>query len=85
MPARPATMGRLGWVWSIAWRGFLIEAEHHSPSRQVEIQTDHVDQLFLEVRVGRQFEGVHAPGLEVVVGTDPGDGTLLSFCRSPVQ
>src|ERR1019366_3674579 len=51
-------------------------------------QTNDIDQLLLKVRVVGNLEGVHPPGLEVVVGPDPDDGVLTdpeTFGQGPCR
>ena len=56
--------------------GLLIEAEHHRPTRWVEVETDDVDRRILKVWVVRELESLDPPGFEVVIGPDPGHRVL---------
>jgi hypothetical protein len=82
VPAGNHGQARLGAVHGLAL-GFLTEAEYRGPSRRVHIQANDIDQLLLKAGVVGNLEGVHPPGLEVVVGSDPGDGVLAGQRPTP--
>lgn len=51
--------------------GLLIEAEHHRAFGRVHVEPDDIDELRLEVRVGRDLERVDLPRLELMIPPDP--------------
>ena len=56
--------------------GLLIETEHHRPFRRIQIQPDNIDELLLEVRLGRDLERCHSPRFQFVVMPDPRHGVV---------
>jgi len=74
-PTRHHRQARLGAVQCLTL-GLLVEAEHHGPTWGLQVQPDHIDQFLLKARVVRYLECLDPPGLEVVIGSDPGDGVL---------
>ncbi len=61
---------RLGAIQSLDL-ALLIHAQDHSLLRWVQVQTDDVDELFLEARVVGPLEGLDPIGLDPARGPDP--------------
>ena len=74
-PAGLHRQRRLGAIERLAL-GLLVEAEHHRPLGRVHVEPDDVDELRLEVRVGRDLERVDLPRLELMIPPDPRHGVL---------
>jgi len=54
----------------------LVDREHHRTGGPVQVETDHVDDLLHERRIGGQFERVSQVRLEVELVPDPSDRRL---------
>ena len=61
---------RLGPVQCL-YLGLLVEAEHHSALRRVQIQADNVTELGLEIGIGRQFEHIGFPRTQPMLAPHP--------------
>jgi hypothetical protein len=66
---------RLGAVEGLTL-GLLVETEHRRPLGGVQVEAHDVDELGLEVRVGRHLEAADEPGFEAMGPPDSGHGVL---------
>ena len=63
---------RLGTVQSLTL-GLFVGAQHDRLLRRVVVETDHVDDLLHEQRVGGQLEPILQVGFEIELSPDPAD------------
>ena len=74
-PSRFHRQRRLGAIEGLAL-GLLIETEHCRSIRWIVVEPDDVDQLGLEIGIGRQLEGIGPPRSQVSGPPNRGDRVL---------
>jgi hypothetical protein len=52
--------------------GLLVPTQHDRVRRGIQIQPDHIVDSRLQLGVGGELEGLGLPGLDVMLGLDPG-------------
>src|SRR5215510_2843703 len=74
VPQRPFLRGSPGWVRSSLDLTLLIDAEHDRVFGRIQIEPDHVGQLFDEARIVGEFEAGDPVRLQLMCSPDPVHG-----------